>query len=473
MGPPETPQRVEQRVSDHRPFPAGAAFAGERLTAIGGVAVEDLADRFGTPLWVLDRAELVGRMRAYREAFGDAAVVYAAKALCVTGVLQLAAAEGLEVDVASGGELHTAVRAGVPMERVVFHGNNKSVDELADAARLGVGRVVADSFDELARLEAVGRAADHRFQVLLRVTPGVHAETHDFIRTGHDDSKFGFSLAAGLAAAAVDAAVAADHLDLVGLHCHLGSQIVATDVYDAAATLLFDLVAEVRDRHGLVLPEVDLGGGLGIAYTRGDVAPAIGDYAAAVRAAVAREAARVGVPVPRLLVEPGRSLVGPAGVTLYRVGTVKEIPGVRTYVSVDGGMSDNLRPALYGAVYDVAPAGADAGAADPADDRLADSPPPPSTPKTVTVVGKHCESGDVLARDVMLPTGLAVGDLVAIAATGAYSHAMASNYNRLPRPAMVLVGDGRADLLVRRETLDDVVGLDVALDLAEADRAGG
>ena len=438
------------------PFPAGAAFVGDRLASVGGVAVGELAARFGTPLWVLDRAELLGRMRAYREAFADGEVIYAAKALCVTGVLQLAAAEGLCVDVASGGELHTAVRAGVPMDRVVFHGNNKSLAELEDAARLGVGRVVVDSFDELARLRDVARRRDHRFRVLLRVTPGVHAETHDFIRTGHDDSKFGFPLAGGIASRAVDAAVAAEELELVGLHCHLGSQIVATDVYDAAATLLFDLVAEVRERHGLALPEIDLGGGLGIAYTRDDVVPSIADYAAAVRGAVAREAARVGVEVPRVLVEPGRSLVGPAGLTLYRVGTVKDIPGVRTYVSVDGGMSDNLRPALYGASYEVAPAGAGAadGAAQDGGARL------------VTVVGKHCESGDVLARDVTLPVGVGVGDLLAIAATGAYSHAMASNYNRLPRPAMVLVGDGRADLLVRRETLDDVVALDVPLDLA-------
>jgi len=435
------------------PFPAGAVFEGGRLVSLGGVAVDELAERFGTPLWVLDRAELLGRMRSYREAFAGGDVVYAAKALCVTGVLQLAAAEGLCVDVASGGELHTAVRARVPMERVVLHGNNKSLAELEDAARLGVGRVVADSFDELARLRAVARRGGHRFRVLLRITPGVHAETHEFIRTGHDDSKFGFPLAGGIARRAVDAAVAASELELVGLHCHLGSQIVATDVFDVAATLLFDLIAETRDRHGVVLSEVDLGGGLGIAYRSGEVVPSIADYAEAVRGAVAREAARVGVDVPHLLVEPGRSLVGPAGVTLYRVGTVKDIPGVRTYLSVDGGMSDNLRPALYGASYEVAPAGSPPGGASAGGTRL------------VTVVGKHCESGDVLARDVTLPVDVGVDDLLAVAATGAYSHAMASNYNRLPRPAMVLVGDGRADLLVRRETLDDVVAHDVPLDL--------
>jgi diaminopimelate decarboxylase len=431
------------------PFPTTAVFEGGRLRSVGGVDVDELVQGYGTPLYVLDRAEVVGRMRAYRAAFGDdVTIAYASKALCVVGVLQLAAREGLAVDVASAGELATAARAGVPMERVLFHGNNKSVAELEDAARLGVGRVVADSFAELDRLEAVGDAFGHRFAVLLRVTPGVEAHTHEFIRTGHDDSKFGFTLSAGFADEAVDRALALAHVDVRGAHCHIGSQIFNPEAFAAAAQAMCAFLAGVRTRHGRPLDELNLGGGLGIAYTTRDTVPSVEGYAETVLAAVGRAAAAHDLGVPHLTVEPGRSIVGPAGLTLYTVGTVKRVPGVRTYVSVDGGMSDNLRPALYGADYTFVAAGSGA--------RDGDAQP-------VTVVGKHCESGDVLGRDVALPADLGEGDLLAVAATGAYGYAMANNYNRLPRPAMVLVGDGRADLLVRRETLDDVVALDVPL----------
>ena len=431
-------------------WPRSAAFAGGRLVELGGVDVAALATQHGTPLYVLDRAELVGRMRAYQQAFGDdAAVTYAAKALCVVGVLQLAAAEGLHLDVASGGELHTAARAGFPMGRVVLHGNNKSEAELTQAARLGVGRVVADSFSELERLSGIGRRLGHDFSVLLRITPGVTAVTHDFIRTGDDDSKFGFTLSAGLAHDAVDRALALPHVELRGVHCHIGSQVTSAEAFRAAAVLLVGLLDDVRARHDAVLGELNLGGGLGIAYADDDEPMAVDAYAAALRGAVGDECAARGFPPPRLAVEPGRSIVGPAGVTLYTVGTRKQIPGVRTYVSVDGGMSDNPRPALYGARYTFAAAGERAG--DPA-------------PEQVTVVGKHCESGDVLGRDVDLDPGLEEGDLLAVAATGGYAYSMASNYNRLPRPAMVLVADGETSELVRRETLDDVVAHDVPLD---------
>ena len=430
------------------PWPRTAAFAGGRLTAVGGVDAGALAHEHGTPLYVLDRAELVGRMQAYRSAFGDdVAVTYAAKALCVVGVLQLAAAEGLHLDVASGGELHTAQLARFPMGRVVFHGNNKSLAELEQAGRLGVGRIIADSFSELERLSEVGARLGCDFSVLLRVTPGVAAITHDFIRTGEDDSKFGFTLSAGLAHAAVERALALPHVELRGLHCHVGSQVTAADAFRAAAVLLVGLVEDVRERHGVVLPELNLGGGLGIAYTRDDVPLPVEDYAKDLHATVGAECARRDLPAPRIAVEPGRSIVGPAGLTLYRVGTVKEIPGVRTYVSVDGGLSDNPRPALYGAAYTFAPAGDGA-------------PAGPTRP--VTVAGKHCESGDVLGRDVDLPLP-AEGDLLAVAATGAYAFSMASNYNRLPRPAVVLVGDGSSQVLVRRERYEDVVARDVPL----------
>jgi len=432
-------------------WPRTAAFADGRLVGLGGVDVDALARDHGTPLYVLDRAELVGRMREYREAFGDGVdVTYAAKALCVVGVLQLAADEGLHVDVASAGELRTAERAGFPMQRVVLHGNNKSEAELTQAAHLRVGRVVVDSFTELARLSELGQRLERDFTVLLRITPGVTALTHEFIRTGDDDSKFGFTLSAGLAHRAVERALELPRIDLRGVHCHVGSLITAAEAFRAAAVLLVGLLDDVRDRHGVVLPELNLGGGLGIAYAAGDDPLDIGAYAAALHTAVDGECARRDLPRPRLAVEPGRSIVGPAGVTLYTVGTVKDIPGVRTYVSIDGGMSDNPRPVLYGARYTFAAAGKAAPAA--------------GGPATVTVVGKHCESGDVLGRDVELDPAVGEGELLAVAPTGGYSYSMASNYNRLPRPAMVLVADGRADLLVRRESLDDLVAHDVPLD---------
>jgi len=433
-----------------RVFPAGAAFTAGWLTSVGGIDVDELAARYGTPLYVLDAAELVGRMRVWRAAFDGWNVAYASKALCVTGVLQLAAAEGLNVDVASAGELATAQRAGVPGTRVILHGNNKSTAELDQAAHAGVGRIVADSFAELERMADVAERRGHVFDVLLRVTPGVDTRTHAYIRTGHDDSKFGFTLSTGLAAEAVQAAIKLPGVRLRGLHCHLGSQLLSSEVYERATGIMTAFLAEIADQHGLPLDELNLGGGLGITYT--DETPVgVDEHAAALRAAVAAGARRYGLRDLRLTVEPGRALVGPAGVTLYEVGTVKPLDGGRTYVSVDGGMSDNPRPALYGARHTFVAAG----------------PARRGASRRVDVVGKHCESGDLLGRDVDLPADLAAGDLVAVGATGAYTHAMASNYNRLPRPAMVLVGDGHAQLLVRRETLDDVLARDQLLPVAD------
>ncbi len=431
------------------PFPRGARFdATGRLTAVGGVEIEHLAARCGTPLYVLDHAELVGRMRAYQAAFADrATVIYAAKALCVAGVLQLAAAEGLHVDVASGGELHTALRAGLAPERLVLHGNNKSVAELEQAVQTGVGRVVIDSFVELERMDAIAARAGRVMDVLVRITPGIETTTHEFVRTGHEDTKFGFTLSAGLAARAVEQTTQAAHLRLRGLHSHIGSQVLTLDAFAANARILCNTVAVLRDALGVELQELNLGGGLGIRYTdEGSIGPQ--EYAQALLGVVDERVAELGLAMPRLAVEPGRSLVGPAGITLYRVGTVKDVPGVRRYVSVDGGMSDNLRPALYGSRYRFASAG-----------RAATG----STTAPATVVGKHCESGDVLGADVELPAAIAPGDLLAVAATGAYNHAMASNYNRLPRPGMVLVRDGELRTLVERETLEDVIARDVRL----------
>jgi diaminopimelate decarboxylase len=363
-------------------------------------------------------------------------------------VLQLAAAEGLWVDVASRGELETAVRAGYPMDRVIHHGNNKGRDELTTAVELGVGRIVVDSLSELDRVAELGRAAGRDVDIMVRITPGVDADTHTHIATGHDEAKFGLSLAAGLAHTAIDRALKGDGVALRGLHSHVGSQLVTTAAFEAAVATLVSLLADVHRRHDVWLDELNVGGGLGIAYTPYEAELSIPEYAAGLRHAIAREVQRQNVPTPRIIVEPGRSIAGPAGITLYTVGTIKDVPGVCTFAAVDGGMSDNLRPSLYGARYEVVPAG---GAPTTADKH------------PFNVVGKHCETGDVLAAGVWLPGDLAEGDLLAVAATGAYGHAMASNYNRLGRPAMVLVGDGRARLLVRRESLDDIVGHDVPL----------
>ena len=454
-----------------KPFPRTAAFDGARLVAIGGVDVDELAARFGTPLWVVDRAELDSRVAALASAMespGD--VVYAAKALCVTGVLQLVAAAGLSVDVATGGELATALRAGVPPQRLVVHGNNKSDDELRAALQVGAGRIVADSFDELDRLERLTEELRTTADLLLRVTPGVSASTHAFVQTGQDDSKFGFTLSSGLASAAVARVTASPRLVLHGLHSHIGSQIGTLSEFADAAERLVGMVAELDRSHGIVLSEVDLGGGVGIAYTADDTPLDPAEWARAGRQAVAAAARRHGLAPLRVLVEPGRAIAGPAGVTLYRVGTVKKLPDVRTYVAVDGGMSDNLRPALYGVRYTFAPAGTSASRpAQPGHP----FPPESGDPARVTVVGKHCESGDVLGHDVGLPQLPVVGDLLAVAATGAYHHSMASNYNRVPRPAMVLVDDGRAHELVRRETVEDLLDGDALLELATAQLRSG
>jgi diaminopimelate decarboxylase len=433
------------------PLPRTAQVADGRLIAVGGVELPVLAERFGTPLYILDRDELLGRMRTYVQSFGpDVAITYAAKALCVTAVLQLVAREGLHLDVASAGELHTAVRAGFPMERVIFHGNNKSASELQVAVDLGVRRIVVDSLIELERLEAIARRSGTGVPVLLRITPGVGAGGHEFIRTGQTDSKFGFTLSSGLADAAVDRVIDSPWLDLGGLHCHVGSQVTAGEAYAAATEVMVGLVAAVQHRHDVVIEELNLGGGLGIAYQPGDVDPSIEQYAQALQSGVRAACDRHGLAVPRLAVEPGRSVVGPAGLTLYTVGTVKEVLGIRSYAAVDGGMSDNLRPALYGARYTFVPAGAAV-------------PGSAADIHTYTVVGKHCETGDVLGQSVSIPGSLTPGDLLVAAATGAYGYSMASNYNRLPRPAMVLVGGGEARVIVRREDLDDVLSHDVPL----------
>ncbi|MEW6573879.1 MAG: diaminopimelate decarboxylase [Bacillota bacterium] len=408
---------------------------------IGRVSALTLAREFGTPLYVIDEALFRDNCRRYLKAFGpDNRVVYAGKALLCTAICRLVEEEGLYLDVVSGGELHTAVHAGFPPERIYFHGNNKSAEEILQGLRTGVGRWVVDSVYELKVLNRLAGEMGVEASVLLRLTPGIEAHTHEYIRTGQIDSKFGLAIETGQAQAGVRQALALPHLNLVGLHCHIGSQIFELEPFCDAARVMVKFAAEVRAETGWTLGELDLGGGLGICYISGDNPPAIEEYAAAVLESVREAAAAFGLPLPRVVVEPGRSIAGPAGTTLYTVGVVKEIPGVRIYVAVDGGMNDNPRPALYQARYEAA---------------LANRMNEEST-TTVTVAGKCCESGDILIYNTRLPYPVP-GDILAVPATGAYNYTMSMNYNRLPRPAVVLVRDGQAEEIVTREDFADLL----------------
>jgi diaminopimelate decarboxylase len=426
-------------------LPASASVSSDGRLRVAGVDVGDLAERFGTPLFVYDEEHLRARCREYRKHFGDG-VAYAGKAFLCKAMVRMVDEEGLHLDVATGGELHVALAARFPPERILLHGNNKSLDELAGALAAGVGRIVADSDAELDRIEAL--VAEEGFpapRVLVRVTPGVEAHTHEYIETGTDDSKFGFPVRSGAALAAAKRVAASGHMHFAGLHCHIGSQVYVLGAYARAMTVVVGLAAEVEAAAGTRVEELNLGGGLGVAYEAGQPPPEVADYAGVLRRSLAEAARSAGLRrLPALFVEPGRSIVARAGLTLYRVGTIKEIPEVRTYVAVDGGMSDNPRPATYGARYE---------AFNPT---RANDP----RPLRATVVGKHCESGDVLVRDAQLPDGLAVGDLLGTPATGAYGYAMASNYNKVPRPAVVFVAGGATRLVVRRETLDDLLALE-------------
>jgi diaminopimelate decarboxylase len=432
---------------DLRLLPRSATVdAGGRLI-VGGCDLEQLAQVFGTPLYVYDESELRARCGEYAAGFGAESVAYAGKAFLCTAMARLVADEGLALDVATGGERYVAERAGFPAERTVFHGNDKSAAELRDALDAGVGRIVVDSSDELDRIEGLVANGHPMPKVLIRVTPGVEAHTHEYIATGADDSKFGFTVATGAARDAAVRAAKSEAMELAGLHCHIGSQILLLEPFARAAAVVAELAASVQRVTGQPIDEIDLGGGLGVAYTAADDdAPSIAKFAASVRASYQDACAAAGLdPVPRLTVEAGRSIAATAGITLYTVGTIKEIPGVHTYAAVDGGMSDNPRPAMYGARYEAfVPARVEA-----------------PRPWTVTVAGKHCEQGDLLVPDAQVPSDLAVGDVLATPVTGAYGHAMASNYNLLPRPAVVFLRDGHARLVVRRESYDDLCARDV------------
>src|ERR1700677_695409 len=432
-------------------WPRGARRSGGGVLTLGGADVRDLAGEFGTQLYVCDEDDVRSRCRDYLAAFGpQARVFYAAKAFCSRAVLRWVSSEGLGIDVCTGGELEVALSAGVPAEQITLHGNNKTLAELARAISAGVGHIVTDSYEEIARLAYLTGAGNPgvpaiRPRVLVRVTTGVEAHTHEFIATAHDDQKFGFSLSSGAADEAVRRVIACPGLEFAGLHSHIGSQIFDEAGFEVAAHRVIELAVRIRDEHGTEIAELDLGGGFGIAYTDEDDPPDIKDLAQSLGGIVDVQCAVAGMARPRLTVEPGRAIVGPSMVTLYTVGTIKPVDGLRTYVSVDGGMSDNIRTALYDASYTCALASRES-----------------SAPAMLSrVVGRHCESGDIVVRQAYLPDDLAPGDLLAVAATGAYCRSMASNYNHVPRPAVVAVNAGTAQALVRRESLDDLLSLDL------------
>ena len=417
-------------------LPTTSTFAEDGRTYVGGVELTALAEEFGTPLFVYDEYHLRRRCQDAFEAFGSG-VAYASKAFLCGAMARLAYQEQLHIDVASAGEAFVALRAGVPADKLVMHGNNKSTAELSYALERGIGRIVVDSFDELERLRRLAGFGHPRPRVLLRLTPGVEAHTHEFIATGHEDVKFGFSIASGAAIEAVaKCRTEGSGVELVGLHVHVGSQ-----VFDVASfAKVMGVLAPFFNPLGL--PELVIGGGLGVAYVEGETSPTIAEWHDAI-ATAARDA---GVaPSVRLTAEPGRAIVATAGVTLYRVGTIKDLPGIRTYVSVDGGMSDNPRPVLYGSGYEAFLPRAGTAVRD----------------KPIRLVGKHCESGDFLIKEAWVPEDIAVGDVLSTPVTGAYGYAMASNYNKLPRPAVVFVNDGRAQVVVRRETYEDLLRNDM------------
>ncbi len=432
-------------------WPASAERTSRGAIQIGGVDCRDLVAEHGSPLFVLDEADARGRARRFAQTFGGPngdTVHYAGKAFLATAVARWVTEEGMGIDVASGGELAVAVRAGVPGASLVMHGNNKSVAEIEDAMRAGVARIVLDSFDDVVRVADAAERLGIVQPVLVRLTVGVEAHTHEFIATAHEDQKFGFSVSAGDADEAVRRIVKLASLDFRGLHSHIGSQIFDSAGFEVAAARVVAVARRLWEEQGIAVAELDLGGGMGIAYVPGDDPLEADTMAEQIRSIIAKDCAEAGLLKPVLSFEPGRAIIGPAGVTLYTVGTVKpvQLDGgvVRTYVSVDGGMSDNIRTALYDAEYTVTLASRVSAA----------------EPMLVRVVGKHCESGDIVVRDAWLPSDLVPGDLLAVAATGAYCRSMASNYNYLPRPAVVSVRDGSSSIVLRGETVDDLLRLD-------------
>jgi diaminopimelate decarboxylase len=419
---------------EFRLLPNSATIGADGALHVGGISTLHLAERFGTPLFVYDVEHVRVRCREAVAAFGPGRVIYATKAFLCRAMARLVHQEGLLLDVASGGELHVVLAAGVPAAACLLHGNNKSVGELRQAITAGVRHIVVDSFDELDRLDALHDDGLGAPDILLRITPGVHAHTHTYIATGQNDSKFGFNLANGDAERAAERALQSAAVNLVGFHCHIGSNVFVADSFAKAAGVM----AEFAAPYGL--PELVVGGGLGVAYVAGESAPSMTEWAGAVGAACAAAGLTSAVSI-----EPGRALVAGAAITLYTIGTIKRIPGVRTYVAVDGGMSDNPRPVLYGSGYEA----------------MLPRAPLAERPRRARVVGKHCESGDILIFEAHLPADVVVGDVLGVPVTGAYGHSMGSNYNKVPRPAIVFVENADARLVVRRETYDDLLLTDI------------
>jgi diaminopimelate decarboxylase len=436
-------------------WPRNLVRGADGVVSIAGVPVTELAADYGTPLFVIDEDDFRSRCREIAAAFGGGDHVhYAAKAFLCSEVARWVNQEGLSLDVATGGELAVALHAEFPPERITLHGNNKSVTELTAAVKAGVGHVVVDSLIEIERLDEVAGAAGIVQDVLVRVTPGVEAHTHEFISTAHEDQKFGLSLASGAAMDGVRKVFATDNLRLVGLHCHVGSQIFDVAGFELAAHRVIGLLRDVVSEFGVEktsqMSIIDLGGGLGISYVPQDDPPPMKELADKLLAIVRSESEAVGLPTPKLVVEPGRAIAGPGTITLYEVGTVKDVAvsatAQRRYVSVDGGMSDNIRPALYDADYDARLVS-----------RVSDA-----SAALARIVGKHCETGDIVVRDTWVSDDIAPGDLLAVAATGAYCYSMSSRYNLLCRPAVVAVKDGKTRLVLRRETVDDLLSLEVS-----------
>ena len=427
---------------------SGVTRDADGVVSVAGLKLTDLAEQVGTPAYVLDEADFRQRARAWREAFDGWTVYYAGKSFLSVILARWVAQEGLSLDVCSLGELTVALRAGMPAERIGMHGNNKSEAELRTGLEAGVGRIIVDSADEIGRLERLCAELDTTAQVMVRVTTGVEAHTHEYIATAHEDQKFGFSIQGGQALVAMVRCFHSPRLNLLGVHSHIGSQIFDTNGFEVAARRTLKLFSQFKEATGVSLAELDLGGGFGIAYTKEDDPASPAELARGLREIVDHEVRGFGLDAPAVSIEPGRAIVGPSGLALYRVGTVKavEVGGgmSRRYISVDGGMSDNIRPALYAAEYSATLASR-ASQAEPVVSR---------------VVGVHCEGGDILVRDEFLPADVRPGDLLAVPASGAYSRSMASNYNHTPRPPVVSVKDGVISTLVRRETIDDLLALD-------------
>ncbi len=446
---------------DHRLWSDTVERTGAGALHLGGLAASEIVDRVGSPVYVIDEVDFRGRALSWKKSFEGWTVYYAAKSFLCATVARWVAEEGLNLDVSSHGELLVALRAGFDAGRIALHGNNKSDEVLRLALTVGVGRIVVDSSDEITRLERLTAELGVRATVLIRVTTGVEAHTHEYIATAHEDQKFGLSITGGQALVGMVRCFHSPHIDLVGIHSHIGSQIFDTNGFEVAARRTLKLMAQFREATGVMLEELDLGGGFGIAYTADDSPATAADLAQGLKDIVAHECRGFGLTVPNLSVEPGRAISGPAGTALYTVGTVKavEIGGglTRRYVSVDGGMSDNIRPALYGADYSAVLA-----------NRASEA-----RPLLSRVVGLHCEGGDILVRDVFLPGDIRPGDLIAVPASGAYSRSMASNYNHTPRPPVVAVRDGRLTTLVHRESLDDLLALDAGLNPRDSDEVHG